>query len=255
MRADPTFPASPPRTLATSPFERKIAAFLSLSDEERSALNRLYHKTRRVAAGKDLIRQGQKGQTAYLLIDGWACSYKLIQDGGRQVVNIQVPGDFLGLRSVLFHTADHSVETITDTIVCEIGTKDLLESFATLPRLATAILWTVSRDEAMVVEHLVCVGRRSALQRVAHFLLELGARLSLVGLGSQNGYSCPLNQYVLADTLGLTPVHLNRVLRRLREIGLVTVRCGDVVFDDFDRLVDLAEFDSGYLDQSGSLLR
>jgi CRP-like cAMP-binding protein len=102
----------------------------------------------------------------------------------------------------------------------------------------------------MVVEHLVSIGRRSALVRTAHLLLELGLRLQLVGLG---GYVCPLNQYLLADALGLTAIHVNRVLRQVRERGLATFREGSVVFHDLKSLRDLADYHSGYLDQSNGL--
>jgi CRP-like cAMP-binding protein len=102
----------------------------------------------------------------------------------------------------------------------------------------------------MVVEHLVSIGRRSALVRIAHLLLELGLRLQVVGRGSESGYVCPLNQYLLADALGLTAIHVNRVLRQLRERGLVTFRDGRVEFNDLEGLRELAEYHSGYLDQS-----
>ena len=90
---------------------------------------------------------------------------------------------------------------------------------------------------------------------MAHFLLELGARLALVGASDRTGFDCPLTQYHLADTLGLSAVHVNRVLRQLREEGLVTFRNGRVDFVDFDRLKTVAGFDTGYLDQDGPLLR
>lgn len=131
---------------------------------------------------------------------------------------------------------------------------DLLQAFAETPRLATAILWAVSRDEAMVVEHLVDLGRRDADARMAHLLLELGVRLSLVGMGSRQGYARPLTQYHLADALGLSAIHVNCVLRKLRENGLVTFRDGFVSLNDYDRLVALADFDPAYLDQSRPLL-
>ena len=102
-------------------------------------------------------------------------------------------------------------------------------------------------------EHLVSIGRRSALVRTAHLLVELGLRLQLVGRGSDSGFVCPLNQYLLADALGLTAIHVNRVLRQLRERGLVTFREGSVVFHDLAGLRDLAEYHSGYLDQSNGL--
>ncbi len=166
-----------------------------------------------------------------------------------------MPGDFLGLRSVLLRTSDHSFEPIVDIEAAEVLASDLLDAFARTPRLATAILWAASRDEAMVVEHLVGIGRRDADARMAHFLLELGSRLALVGIGSREGFDCPLTQYHLADTLGLSAVHVNRVLRQLRESGLVTFRDGRVTFHDYGGLVELAEFDPEYLDQTGPLLK
>jgi len=189
-----------------------------------------------------------------VLISGWAFSYKLMANGERQIVDFQIPGDFLGLRSVLLHISDHSIEPVTDIEVTEVHVSDLLEAFSQTPRLATAVMWAASRDEAMVVEHLVNVGRRNAAERMAHFLLELGARLTLVRLGSREGFACPITQYLLADALGLSAVHVNRVLRQLREAKLLTFRDGFVGFENYDRLAEFAQFDPTYLDQGGPLL-
>jgi CRP-like cAMP-binding protein len=242
-------------SVAHSPLTRKLSAFVALSEAELAVLERLHQRRRSFVAGQDLVHQGQSGQAAYILSEGWVCSYKIQADGTRQIVDFQIPGDFLGLRSVLLRTSDHSFEPINDIQAAEVLASDLLQAIAETPRLATAILWAASRDEAMVVEHLVGIGRRDADARMAHFLLELGSRLSLVGIGSREGYDCPLTQYHLADALGLSAVHVNRVLRQLREGGLVTFREGRVTFHDRERLVDLAEFDPGYLDQSGPLLK
>ncbi len=238
-----------------SPITRKLSAFVALSETELGVLERLHQRRRSFVAGRDLVHQGQSGQAAYILSAGWVCSYKIQPEGTRQIVDFQIPGDFLGLRSVLLRTSDHSFEPITDIQAAEVLGSDLLEALANTPRLATAILWAVSRDEAMVVEHLVGIGRRDADARMAHFLLELGARLALVGMGSKKGYGCPLTQYHLADALGLSAVHVNRVLRQLRESGLVTFRDGHVTFDDYGGLVELAAFDPAYLDQAGPLLK
>ena len=241
--------------LIDSPLARKLGAFVALFEPALAALQVFHQRRRSFEPGVDLVRQGQLGQNAYILADGWVCSYKLLPCGTRQIIDIQVPGDFLGLRSVLFRTSDHNAEAMTRVEVSEVSSNDLIGAFTTTPRLATAVLWAASRDEAMVVEHLVDIGRRNALERTAHFLLELGARLKLVGLGTNNGFACPLNQYMLADALGLSAVHINRVLRQLREEKLVTFRNGHVTFDDFEGLVELADFDTAYLDQEGPLLR
>lgn len=238
-----------------NPLTRKLSVFVALSEEELAVLERLQECRHSFVVGRDMVHQGQSNQAAYILSSGWVCSYKIQADGTRQIVDFQVPGDFLGLRSVLLRTSDHGFEPIVDIEAAEVMTSELLEAFAQAPRLATAILWAASRDEAMVVEHLVGIGRRDANARMAHFLLELGSRLALVDMGSKKGYDCPLTQYHLADVLGLSAVHVNRVLRQLRENGLLTFRDGHVTFQNYDGLVDLAEFDPAYLDQSGPLLK
>ena len=163
--------------IETTPLVRKLGAFVALSGSELSMLSSLHKRRRTFVAGRDLVHQGQSDQVAYILASGWACSYKLLEDGQRQIVDFQIPGDFLGLRSVLLNVSDHSIEPVTDIEVTEIHVADLLDAFAQTPRLATAVLWAASRDEAMVVEHLVDLGRRDAAERMAHFLLELGARV------------------------------------------------------------------------------
>ncbi|NNU82158.1 Crp/Fnr family transcriptional regulator [Halovulum dunhuangense] len=238
-----------------SPLSRKLSVFVALSDTDLETLASLYRRRRRFRSGHEMVHEGQKNTSAFILAKGWACSYKMLPDGARQIVDFQVPGDILGLRSILFRTADHSIEAITGIEVSEVLAPDIMNAFANAPRLATAVLWAASRDEAMVVEHLVDLGRRSAEVRMAHFLLELGERLKLVGVGDAKGFNCPLTQYHLADALGLSAVHVNRVLRHLREEGLVTFRKGRVVFDDFARLTELAGFEPGYLDQDGPRLR
>lgn len=238
-----------------SPLARKLASFVALSAVELKTLDDLHRRRRSFVVGRDLVHQGQTDQAAYILADGWVCSYKLMRDGKRQIVDFQIPGDFLGLRSVLFHTADHNIEPVTPVTASEVLASDLIDAFASTPRLATAVLWAASRDEAMVVEHLVSIGRRNALERTAHFFLELSARLKLVGLGTIKGYACPLSQYMLADALGLSAVHVNRILRELREEGLLTFQKGQVTIEDFDKLVELADFDRSYLDDYSPLLR
>jgi CRP-like cAMP-binding protein len=214
------------------------------------ALARIESNRLQVLAGTELVQEWQANQGAFILQEGWACCYKLLPDGARQVIDVRIPGDFMGLRSVLLRTSDHTSVAVTDVVVAEVPTALMLETFQSLPRLATAMLWAASRDEAMVVEHLVGIGRRDALARIAHFLIELGLRMQLVGLGTEEGYACPLSQYVVADALGLTAIHLNRLLRQLREQKLLTFRNGQVVFHDLPGLRQLAGHHGGYLDQA-----
>jgi CRP-like cAMP-binding protein len=238
-----------------SPLTRKLSVFVALSETDLDTLARFYQRRRRFQVGHAMIHEGQANASAFILAKGWACSYKILPDGTRQILDFQIPGDFLGLRSILFRTADHTIEAVTRIEASEVVASDILAAFSRAPRLATAVLWAASRDEAMVVEHLVNLGRRSAEERMAHLLMELSARLTLVGMGDGTGFDCPLTQYHLADALGLSAVHVNRVLRHLREEGFVTFQKRRVVFDDFDRLKELAGFDPAYLDQEGPLLQ
>jgi CRP-like cAMP-binding protein len=242
-------------SLIQGPLTRKLSAFVALSEDDLETLARFHRRRRSFQAGHQMIHEGARNQSAFIMAEGWACSYKLLPDGERQIVDFQIPGDFLGLRSILFRTADHSIEAVTAIEASEVLASDILDGFSRAPRLASAVLWAASRDEAMVVEHLVNLGRRSAEMRMAHFLLELGARLKLVGIGDPTGFDCPLTQYHLADALGLSAVHVNRVLRHLREEGLVTFQKGRVTFDDIDGLTQLAGFDPDYLDHEGPMLR
>ncbi len=231
-----------------SPFARKLNTYLALSAGERKVLSELHRRRRRFPAGDGMVRQGYPNRTAYVLAEGWACSYILLPDGGRQIVDFQIPGDFLGLRSVLFAKSNQAVEPITVVQASEIIASDLMAAFVETPRLFTAVMWAAACDESMLADHLAGLGRRHSSVRMAHFLLVLGARLHLVGLADKAGYACPLTQYHLADALGLSAVHVNRVLRELRETGLVTFQNGRVTYDDLDELVAFAGFDRDYLD-------
>ncbi len=226
---------------------RKLSAFLPLSPEEQGRLAELQSKPFKVKRGKQLVHEGQSGHQALILQSGWGCSYKLLPNGSRQIISFPVAGDCVGLRSVLLRTADHSFSALTDAVVSTVDSGRILQTFNEFPRLGVAILWAASRDEAMVVEHLVSVGRRNAIERTAHFFMELAERLSLVGLASETEFKCPLSQYVLADALGLSAIHVNRVLRQLRERDLLTVQRGKVEIYDLNGLRKLAGYRGGYL--------
>ena len=223
---------------------KKIGAFVQLSERELKHLARIESTRVHVARGRELIHEGQTGHVAHIIHLGWACSFKLLPDGGRQIIAFPVPGDCVGLRSMLLRTSDHSFSALTDAIVSRVDVVGIREIFGEFPHLGAAILWATSRDEAMVVEHLVSIGRRSAIERMAHFFLELYDRLKLVGLASDDAFACPLNQSVLADALGLSTIHVNRVLRQLRERGLMTFKDRQVAIHDARALKVLAGYEN-----------
>lgn len=178
---------------------RKLNTFLPLSPDELKCLAEVQFPPTKVKRGSQLVHEGQTGHRAFVLQAGWACSYKDLPSGGRQIISFPIAGDCVGLRSVLLRTADHSFEALTDAVVSPVDASRMLQIFSEFPRLGAAVLWAASRDEAMVVEHLVSIGRRSAIERTAHFFMELAERLSLVGLATETEFKCPLSQYVLAE--------------------------------------------------------
>ena len=200
-----------------------------------------------VKRGKQLTQEGQVGHRAFVLQAGWACSYKDLLNGRRQIISFPIAGDIVGLRSVLLRTADHTFATLTDAVVSAVEGTHVMKCVTDFPRLGAALLWAASRDEAMVVEHLVNIGRRSALERTAHFFMELAERLTLAGQATETEFDCPLSQFVIADALGLTSIHVNRVMRHLREMRLLTLKKGKAQIHDLAGLRKLAGFQGGYL--------
>lgn len=230
---------------------RKLSAYAELAQDEISVLSAMQGKPVMFHAGERMTYEGQRNHSAYVLCEGWALSCKEAH-GTRQIIDVRIPGDILGMESAMLRASDKTIEALTDVVVRKIRIEDFLAVCGTHPRVGRAMMWAAARDQAMIVEHLVDVARRSSVERTAHFLLELAARLQLVGLGTSNGYDCPMSQAVLADTLGMTAIHLNRVLRQLREDKLLVFRDWHVTLMDLPGLSLLTGFDLAYLDQSNA---
>jgi CRP-like cAMP-binding protein len=226
---------------------RKLNTFIPLAPQELKCLAEMQADAIKVKRGKQLVQEGQTEHKAFVIQSGWACSFKLLPNGSRQIISFPIAGDCVGLRSVLLRTADHSFSTLTDAVVSSVEGAHILKCVTEFSRLGAALLWAASRDEAMIVEHLVNIGRRNAIERTAHFFMELAERVSLSGLGTEKEFKCPLSQFVIADALGLTAIHVNRVLRQLRDRKLLTVQKGSVRIHDVNGLRKLAGFQGSYL--------
>jgi CRP-like cAMP-binding protein len=223
---------------------RRLNFFVKLSKGELDVLADLQSKPVKLKRGLDLIGEEQTNQKAFVLQDGWGCSFKIMPNGGRQVIGFPIPGDCVGLGSMLLPTSDYSFSVVTDAMVSAVEASRMFEIFRQFPRLGAAFLWLASRDQAMTIEHLTSIGRRTAIERTAHLFMELAERLTLVGLATETQFNCPLNQYLIADAIGLSSVHHNRILRQLRERNLLTVRSGKVIVHDIDGLRSLAGYRS-----------
>ena len=218
----------------------KLNTFVALSRKELKILAELQHNPFKAQRGQLLLQEGQADPKVFIVQVGWGCSYKLLPNGSRQIISFALVGDMAGLHSVFLRRADHSFLALTDTTVNVVERKQIMRCVAEFPRLRAALLWAISHDAAMVVEHLASIGRRNALERTAHFFMELAERMRPIRRRAQTEFECPLSQFVLADALGLTPIHVNRTLRQLRERKILTVRNGTVKIHDLDSLRKLA---------------
>lgn len=241
-----------------SPVLRTICVGGSPGTEELGLLEDLMRPRRIIRARTSFPGDPATSRDVYFLHDGWAVSYRLVEDGGRQIIDVAIPGDVLSYQS--FSSAWHGpvFEAVTDVEVTAVPAHRLANLAGRMPRLSATLNWAEAREQEIIIEHLVGLGRRNAEARTAHFFLELRQRLMDADSGSPGGFPCPLTQTTIADALGLTPVHLSRVLKSLRQAGLLDIHGGRVRFCDIEALSRLAGFEAGYLarpDQTGSVIR
>ena len=195
----------------------------------------------------DVLRQGDVPTVAHVLLDGHTYRYRLLHDGRRQITAVLVPGEICDLEAVMWGRADYSVGALTKCVLGEIPAEQVADPVALRPEMGRALWRRVLRDEAISREWLVSMGRRSALERVAHLLCELRVRMESVGLARAEEYDLDFTQMELSDILGLSAVHINRVLQQLRKTGLIQLSGGIVNILDLPTLEVVAGFDPTYL--------
>jgi CRP-like cAMP-binding protein len=240
-------PTRTPKPAPTDPLTRKLATWVSLSPDEIAILRGFQSSTQIVPRKRDIITEGRKYDGLLVLLEGSAMRYRVLHDGRRQVLNIILPGDFIGFPGCFFDHALYSITALSQTVVSAISFVHLLHLFEAHPRLAATIFWSFSCEAAMYAEHLIDIGRRTAIERVAHFLLELLTRLQAVGLADERSYQLPLTQELIGDALSLSLPRVNHALRQLREGGLVAIENRRVTLKDLESLAALADFERTYL--------
>jgi CRP-like cAMP-binding protein len=228
--------------LMTNPFINKLEHGAKLTPEDRAKLTEIVSRTRRVEARSDLIHEGEAPSDVRLVLEGLACRYKVLPNGARQIMAYLIPGDFCDLHVAILGEMDHSIGAITDCKVVEIPRETIDELLEFYPRVARALWWCTLVDEGTLREWLVSMGRRPADQQMAHLFCELLVRLQAVGQATEDSFDLPLTQEELGDTLGLSAVHVNRVLQSLRAERLVSFRHKTLKILDVPRLKEFAGF-------------
>ena len=230
-----------------SPICRKLSAAIDLTAADRSILERMLSNRSEIAAGTVFVRGGQQLNQAHVVIQGWAYRFRMFQDGRRQISRLFLPGDFIGFNSVLLSLPDQSAAALTDMVVSRLDARIFAEQLRKSPRLWLALLWSYTRDRSIMEERVASIGRRSSYERLAHIIVELYSRLELVGEAAGDAFTLPATQEHLADLLGLTNIHVSRMLRRLRQDGLVAVDGRSITILSREKLMKAADFDPQYL--------
>lgn len=228
-------------------FIDKLSAPSALSTDDVALLHDACGHQRSVPARKDLICEGQKPGPIFVILQGWACRYKLLPQGTRQITAFLMPGDCCDVHASVVNRMEHSIATITPARVAMIPRGRMEELITTRASLTRAFWWTQLVDEDTLRAWIVSIGRRNSVQRVAHLMCELYVRARNVGQVDNDRLELPLTQEVLGDALGLTAVHVNRVLRKLRLSGIMELTAGSLIISDIDRLIEVAGFDDNYL--------
>ena len=226
---------------------RKLASIADLTQEERDAIGAVPMQVKEIPARQDIVRMGDRPTQCCVVLAGFAFRYKLVGDGKRQILAFHVPGDIPDLQSLHLAVLDHNLAALTPLTAGFITHDAIHDLNARFPRVAGALWRDTLADAALLRERIVSIGQRDGLSRTAHFLCEMFRRLGAVGLATQTAMGLPITQVEIADALGMSFVHINRMLRELRERRLVTLQGQKVLVENWAELEALAEFDPAYL--------
>ena len=219
----------------------------ALSEEERQVIERSVSQVQSLPARQQIMRRGEMVNTSAMILEGFMCRYLDDREGYRQLVSIHVPGDFIDLHGFPMKRLDHDIATLGPCTVAFFEHRTLAEILEQHPRLTRWLWFSTLLDAAIHREWIFRMGRLGAEGRVAHFFCELNARLEMVELARDGRFTLPATQADVAEACGITGVHVNRVLRLMRERELLQFRSGEVYIRNLAGLTALAEFDPAYL--------
>ena len=232
---------------------RRLRTSAGISDEDVQTIRALPITVKDYAADRPVVRDGQRATECCLIVDGFCARSKTTSDGKRQILSLHVPGEIPDLMSLHLHVMDHDLSTLTACTLGLIAHETLRQLHRRNPNVAEVFWRDTLIDAAMFREWIVNVGQRPAPARLAHVMMELRERLKVIGRISGSSFEMPLTQEQIGEALGITAVHANRVIRQLREDGIVDLHRGRVTILNETRFLELADFDDRYLHQSPAL--
>lgn len=227
---------------------RRQPAFIRKTDEEVALIDSLKSDHVAFPAGAEFIHPEQQDSDLYTLFSGWAFRYKELADGRRQILNFALPGDLIGLQGTMFGNSNYGAVALTTIELCVIPRRRLSRLFEQAPEIAYEVTWLGARAEALVDENLLTVGRRGAAERIAALICSLYKRAEPLGLVINGSLELPLTQQHIADALGLSLVHTNKTLARLRADGMFSIAGGRLVVRNLRALSRFAQhFEQDYV--------
>jgi CRP-like cAMP-binding protein len=226
---------------------KKFASRAPLDEADRRALLALPFRLQTMEPSAYLVREGERPERSCLILSGFAYRHKVTVNGSRQILSIHIPGDFIDLEGALLNVADHNVQALTRCEMALIPREAIEELIISYPRVGMAMWIDTLIDGSIFREWVVNVGRRDARSRLAHLLCEVARRLEVAGLADEYRYELPMTQEQIADAVGLTPVHVNRVLKALSAEGLISRDRRFVRIPEWDALRQVAGFSETYL--------
>lgn len=222
---------------------RKRPIFDNMTPDEIVFMQSFKSGELQVSAGTTLLIEGANSPQLYTALDGMGLRYKTMFSGDRQVINFVMPGDFLGLQAGVMQEMQHSVEATSDMVLCVFDRKRLWELFRDQPGRAYDLTWLGAVEEHFLGESLAILGHMTGIARVARALVRLYDRAEAVNLGKNHKMPLPYKQQDMADALGMSLVHTNKMLKKLREQGAATWRNGLLDIHDYTALCLIAELE------------
>ncbi|MBZ9768263.1 Crp/Fnr family transcriptional regulator [Mesorhizobium sp. CA6] len=220
----------------------RLTRVMKLNAADVAALEAIFERDVCVKKRQELIIQGSPFRSLCFVQDGYAIRYRLLRSGKRQILKLILPGDVIGFPVSFFDRSTYAVEALTDLTYTVCGIDRYTRLCYEQPQFGLVLSWLAAQEAASYAEHIVNLGRRTPIERLAHLLLEVHARLFEVGLAQETSFDLPFSQQVMADALGLSVPHLNRVMQQLRAERLISSNARLIVLSDSAGLGTLAQY-------------
>ena len=234
---------------------RQFQHYAELTEHEIELLTRLEKNSQVIAAGRIIRPVDCNAEMFFTVKNGWAMACREMQDGDRQILDVFLPGQVMGLREIGFTRTLSELSAVTEVEVCPFPKRQLTEVFEASARLADLFFLIMAREQSLLIERVINLGRRSAEQRLAHFIAELHMRLQITHPDGLDRFPLPMTQAQIGDTLGLSAVHVSRSFSRIKQRDLIRINSGELEILDRQTLYELGDFNPAYLTEDTDWIR